>query len=35
MDIVGKTLKELSIQKKYGVSIIEIRNEKKVETRDW
>ena len=28
-DIVGKTLKELSIQKKYGVSIIEIRNEKK------
>lgn len=29
MDIVGKTLKELSIQKKYGVSIIEIRNEKK------
>jgi len=30
MDIVGKTLKELSIQKKYGVSIIEIRNEKKL-----
>ena len=29
MDIVGKTLKELCIQKKYGVSIIEIRNEKK------
>ena len=29
MNIVGKTLKELSIQKKYGVSIIEIRNEKK------
>ena len=29
MDIVGKTLKVLSIQKKYGVSIIEIRNEKK------
>ena len=29
MDIVGKTLKELSIQKKYGVSIIDIRNEKK------
>ena len=29
MDIVGKTLEELSIQKKYGVSIIEIRNEKK------
>ena len=29
MDIVGKNLKELSIQKKYGVSIIEIRNEKK------
>ena len=29
LDIVGKTLKELSIQKKYGVSIIEIRNEKK------
>lgn len=29
MDIVGKTLKDLSIQKKYGVSIIEIRNEKK------
>ena len=29
MDIVGNTLKELSIQKKYGVSIIEIRNEKK------
>ena len=29
MDIVGKTLKNLSIQKKYGVSIIEIRNEKK------
>ena len=29
IDIVGKTLKELSIQKKYGVSIIEIRNEKK------
>ena len=29
MDIVGKALKELSIQKKYGVSIIEIRNEKK------
>ena len=28
LDIVGKTLKELSIQKKYGVSIIEIRNEK-------
>ena len=28
-DIVGKTLKDLSIQKKYGVSIIEIRNEKK------
>ena len=28
MDIVGKTLKDLSIQKKYGVSIIEIRNEK-------
>jgi len=28
-DIVGKTLKELSIQKRYGVSIIEIRNEKK------
>ena len=28
MNIVGKTLKELSIQKKYGVSIIEIRNEK-------
>ena len=30
MDIVGKTLKDLSIQKKYGVSIIEIRNEKKL-----
>ena len=29
MNIVGKTLKELSIQKKYGLSIIEIRNEKK------
>lgn len=29
MDIVGKTLKQLSIQKRYGVSIIEIRNEKK------
>ena len=29
MDIVGKTLKDLSIQKKYDVSIIEIRNEKK------
>ena len=29
LDIVGKTLKELSIQKKYGVSIIELRNEKK------
>ena len=29
IDIVGKTLKDLSIQKKYGVSIIEIRNEKK------
>lgn len=29
MDIVGKTLKDLCIQKKYGVSIIEIRNEKK------
>ena len=29
MNIVGKTLKDLSIQKKYGVSIIEIRNEKK------
>ena len=29
MNIVGKTLKELSIQKEYGVSIIEIRNEKK------
>lgn len=29
VDIVGKTLKDLSIQKKYGVSIIEIRNEKK------
>ena len=29
LDIVGKPLKELSIQKKYGVSIIEIRNEKK------
>ena len=29
MDIVGKPLKDLSIQKKYGVSIIEIRNEKK------
>ena len=29
LDIVGKTLKELSLQKKYGVSIIEIRNEKK------
>ena len=29
LDIVGKTLNELSIQKKYGVSIIEIRNEKK------
>ena len=28
-DIAGKTLKDLSIQKKYGVSIIEIRNEKK------
>ena len=28
-DIVGKTLKQLSIQKRYGVSIIEIRNEKK------
>lgn len=33
MDIVGKTLKELSIQKKYGVSIIEIRNEKKSRLR--
>jgi len=29
-NIVGKTLKELSIQKRYGVSIIEIRNEKKL-----
>lgn len=28
-DIVGKSLRELSIQKRYGVSIIEIRNEKK------
>ncbi len=28
-EIVGKTLKELSIQKLYGVSVIEIRNEKK------
>ena len=28
-NIVGKTLKELSLQKRYGVSIIEIRNEKK------
>lgn len=26
---MGKTLKELSIQKLYGVSVIEIRNEKK------
>ena len=33
MDIVGKTLKDLSIQKKYGVSIIEIRNEKKSKLR--
>ena len=33
MDIVGKTLKDLSIQKKYGVSIIEIRNEKKSRLR--
>ena len=29
LDIVGKTLKELSIQKKYGVSILALRNEKK------
>lgn len=29
MSLVGKTLKELSIQKLYGVSVIEIRNEKK------
>lgn len=29
LDIVGKTIKELSIQKLYGVSVIEIRNEKK------
>ena len=29
MDSIGKTLKQLSIQKRYGVSIIEIRNEKK------
>ncbi len=29
LDIVGKTLKELDIQKRYGVSIIEIRNERK------
>lgn len=29
IDIVGKTLRELSVQKKYGVSVIEIRNEKK------
>ena len=29
MDLVGKTLQDLSIQTKYGVSIIEIRNEKK------
>ena len=29
-NIVEKTLKELSIQKRYGVSIIEIRNEKKL-----
>ena len=29
LEIVGKTLKELSIQKLYGVSVIEIRNEKK------
>ncbi len=29
MDIVGKSLKELDIQKRYGVSVIEIRNEKK------
>ena len=28
-NIIGKTLKELSLQKRYGVSIIEIRNEKK------
>lgn len=28
-DLVGKTLKQLEIQKRYGVSIIEIRNEKK------
>ena len=29
LDIVGKTLKELRIQKLYGVSVIEIRNERK------
>ena len=28
-NIIGKTLKELSIQKRYGISIIEIRNDKK------
>ena len=29
MGIIGKTLNELNIQKRYGVSIIEIRNDKK------
>ena len=29
LEIVGKTLKQLSVQKDYGVSVIEIRNEKK------
>ena len=33
LDIVGKTLKELSIQKKYGVSLIDIRNEQKSRLR--
>lgn len=29
LSIIGKTLRELEIQKRYGVSVIEIRNEKK------
>ena len=29
LDIVGKTLKQLDVQQRYGVSVIEIRNEKK------
>ena len=29
LDIVGKSLRELSVQERYGVSVIEIRNEKR------